>query len=845
MRHTIVAIAILLAAALPAGAQRRPLTPLAGESPTTGIRLDAPSLVSSVDASALEASPGALGLLRGWSLFLRHAELRSGGRLGGTGDALLAAGSLPFLPSVVLGAGLQWLRPADAVGYDDSVKLSFGFGWSAVPHLSLGMTLHTFIADRDGALDGLTTLDLGLVLRPFEWAAVGFAVRDLTTPRYDSLPLQRLYDVELALRPLATRRLELGLGVKIGERRGDADPHLRVWAEPLRGLALFSHLELLRRDFYRTGEPQLDLRATVGLSFQFERMAFAVSTVLGRQMPLGPGVLAGEDARGTFQGAGISLQLNSARQPPLLQLTRHLVRIPLKGRLDERKWVELVELLHAIERRPDVVAVSLEPDGFQAGWAQTQELRAWVSRLRQRGKRSFAVLRAPSAKEYYLAAATDRILLDPAGGVQLQGLAMQGLFLRGLLDWLGVSPQYVKIAEYKSAPEQFTHRASTPPARAMREAFLSDLWHQLIQDLARDRRTTPAKLTRLIDQGPFIPPHALSSGLVDEVLDPTEVKLRLRRLTGALPVEGGALRRAPDRWPVGPAIAIVALEGDIVRGKSAHIPFIDRDLVGDETIVEALSWARGAPSIKAVVLRINSPGGSAMASDRIWREVRLTRKVKPVIVSLGDIAASGGYYAACAGDRIFAQPATTTGSIGIFTGKFDLSGLLRKLGVSTETLSRGLHARMDALDRPYTEEERRFILDRLQYYYRAFLSAVAQGRRVTAARVHAVGKGRVWTGSQAQREGLVDARGGLIDAIEEARRRVGLGTERPVRLVVLPRVKEGLLGKALRLLSRSESREAAFPLPSVAAQLLRGLPAVLLRVEANEPLTRLPFDLSY
>jgi protease-4 len=224
----------------------------------------------------------------------------------------------------------------------------------------------------------------------------------------------------------------------------------------------------------------------------------------------------------------------------------------------------------------------------------------------------------------------------------------------------------------------------------------------------------------------------------------------------------------------------------------------------------------------------------------MWREVRRTRKVKPVIVSLGNIAGSGGYYVACAGDEILAQPMTLTGSIGIYTGKFDLSGLMEKAGLGMTSFAKGRRVLMQSFDRPYTPEERTFILSRLQYFYRRFLRAVSEGRKMTQDEVHEVAKGRVWTGHQAIKRRLVDARGGLIEALALAKRRAGISPAREVRYVVLPKPEAGLLRRAAELL-----RGAAPPLelPRPIRRLLRGVPPVLFRVEAGEPLARIPYHI--
>ncbi len=643
MRKSLTSLLIslsVLAVVSDAGAQQRPITPMGGEAPTLGVRLPVPALVGSGDASALETNPGALGTLRSWSLYYHHAGMREAGRVGGTGDALFLATPMPFLRSLVIGTGLQWLRPSSTIGYADSVKLGFGLAWHS-PRVSLGIGYHGFIADGDPALDGHETVDLRLVIRPTQWIAAGFAVRDLATPVYDGLPLQRTYDLELAFRPALSRRLELGLGLRIGERRGDLDPRVRLSLEPLRGLRLLGDVEVVRRDFYRTGDRATDVRATIALGINLERIGMIFSTTLGRKMrEAGP--LADEDARSVFQGVGVTLALSGERRPPLVETRQRLVDLKLTGAMTQRKMVRLVTLVTRIERRKDVSAVLLHIDGLGVGWGQAQEIRRLIKRLRRAGKQVYAYVQAPGARGYYIASAAQRVLLDPDGGINLTGLAAQALYLRGMFDLIGVEPQFIKIAEYKSAPEMFTRKGASPAAWRVRNALLDDIFSQLVDGIAKDRGKKRARLRKLIDEGPFTPKRALAAGLVDKLVAPEDLKREVAREARAVPTTPSALTRSTDRWPVGPAVAVIVIDGDIVRGKSRTVPVVGRRIAGDETVVASLDWARRSDRVRGIVLRINSPGGSALASAHMWRAVRRARKVKPVVVSFGDVAASGG-----------------------------------------------------------------------------------------------------------------------------------------------------------------------------------------------------------
>lgn len=845
MKSAVIAALLLLPTSSPA--QRRPLRPAGGELPTTGVRLHAPAVVGKNDASYLEVNPGAGGFLRSWNVMLHHSELRGDGRVQGTGTAAFAASPLPFYTPLVLGAGFQWLRPADTVGYADTVKLTLGAAWRPRSWLSFGLGFHTFIADRDDGIDALTSLDAGVVARPLPWVAAGFAVRNLTTPKLYGLPVQRVYDFEVAGRPLGNQRLLIAAGFAIGERRANLDPHFRVMGELLWGLRVFSHLQLLRRDFYRDDNPLTDVRVTAGVAVNLERIGLAVSSVFGRSLPARPGISAfsGSNARSAFQGINVSLRFRGDRQRPLFVPFHRIVRIELGGDFHQREMIGLIAALTTIERRNDIKAVFVEIDGLSIGWAQTQELRSWFERLRRAGKRVLVYLRAPSTKEYYLAAAADHLMLDPAGGLRLQGVASSALYFRGLFDKLGVTPQFVRIAEYKSAPEQWTRSGPTPPAQEMHRQLVGGIFSRVIADLSRDRKRPPAKIREIIDRGPYTPPLALKAGLVDEIVDPEQIVRRVQQLTRAQMVSTSVLSRASTRWPNAPAVAVVVIEGDIIRGKNRTIPLIGRRTTGDETIAQALAWARGSRRVKSVVLRINSPGGSAMASDRIWRALQRLRKVKPLVVSLADVAASGGYYVAAPGEKIFAQPSTITGSIGIFTGKFDISGLLTKLGITSHTIEHGKRATMDSLLRPYSKAELALIRSRLDYYYKTFLDVVGKGREMKMEQVDRIARGHVWTGRQARARKLVDSYGGLAEAVAEAKKLAGMDADDHADLLVLPRAPSSFLQRALELLAPlvDAGRSAARALPRAVREALETLPPVLWTARSNEPLARMPYDI--
>lgn len=833
------AFVFLLVVLLPASARAQDLY---AEDPTRGLDLPVAGTSGDADATAVSLNPGGLVFLGG-----THLELAlTAGRVddivsNGAGIGVYAAAplDLPFLPRLGFGVAVErWMPPRIALATDpgEPVRLSLATAWAATPRLGVGVTWHHFI-DSDGAnLDTLDTFDLGLSVRLGRHWAAALVVRDLLGPSVGGVPVQRRWDVELLSRPLGTDRLELAAGMVAGERRLDADLRARLSVRVGRGAWIRGGFEA--RQLWQLDDPGYDagaatrvwdLRGTLGLELSFGSVGVGAY-----------GTGGGGDVGSGFYGGTTVVRWSGERLPSVIGHPQRIERIRLEGGLSERELTRTILRLRAMEEDDCVQAVFVMIDGVAVGFAGAQELRDAIFRLRERHKLVFAYLFTGGTRDYYIASAADRVYLDAAGGLRLQGLTSTVLFFKLLFDFLGVEAQFEKIEEFKSAPEAFTRFDSSEDAARMREWLFDDLYHQLTTDIARDRRRTPAEVKAWIDGGPYTAAEAAKAGIVDAAVEPNELDaLIATELGGYYPISDGVPRDRPDSWELG-QLAIIYLDGDIVDGKSMTIPFLGRKLTGGDTIAQSIAWARSNPRVKAIVLRIDSPGGSATASEVIWREVYKTRGVKPIVVSMGDIAASGGYFAAAGGDVIFAQPSTFTGSIGIFTGKFDLSFLLSRFGLRWETTNRGARADMESYFRPYTDEERKLIKEKLRYYYDRFIGAVAKGRPLTKEQVDEVGRGQVWTGKQARGHKLVDELGGLADAIVEAKKRAGLDDDDRLEVVMLPRESQSLLGQILRL--TGGEREAAAGERIVLGELLDSIPGSLI-VGRGVPQARLPFDL--
>jgi len=445
--------------------------------------------------------------------------------------------------------------------------------------------------------------------------------------------------------------------------------------------------------------------------------------------------------------------------------------------------LDLLRTLSCAAEDPHVDGVLLRFEGAAPGLSHVLALRRAVEAVRARGKPVAAYADALGLAEYWIASAASSIWLPESGSLFLVGLRAESTFVRSLLGRLAIEPEVLRLGAYKSAAEPFTREGMSPEQREQLEALLDDFYGNLVEAIAKGRGLAPEVVRARIDAGPYHASAALEAGLIDRALYPDEIEDALSPLTpGRAPDEQRPVRLAPAASylalraaDVGwrpllsdlPRIAYVVASGLIRRGSGA------RGIASDalRSLLERLAKDEG---VRGIVLRVNSPGGDGLASDLLWRAVRKARQKKPVVVSMGDVAASGGYYVACGADAVFAEAATLTGSIGVVGGKVNLSELYRRVGISKEAVERGARAGMLSETRAFTAEERAAMRGELAHVYDTFVRRVAEGRGIEPAQVERAAGGRVWSGLRAQALGLVDAIGGPLEALREARRRAGL-----------------------------------------------------------------------
>jgi len=434
-----------------------------------------------------------------------------------------------------------------------------------------------------------------------------------------------------------------------------------------------------------------------------------------------------------------------------------------------------------------VKALILEPRGLDAGWAKLEELRAEILAFKQSGKPVYAYLRNATMREYYLATAADKIYMAPEDELDVKGLRAELMYFKGTLDKLGVTMEFEHVGKYKDAPDQFTKTSPSPETLEVTNQILDQYYGNMVQVIADGRKLPPGAVRGVIDQGPFIGKSALDSGLVDALIFEDEMLSQLNTNLKADLKKIGArsYSKSAGADPAGRArIAYVTGDGEITRGDpSGDVSDSGITAFG---MVKQLKQVADDSTIKGVIVRVDSPGGDGIASDDILHEMKLLSKKKPVLISMSDLAASGGYFIAMTGDPVLAYSNTLTGSIGVFFGKVNLSGLYDKLGIKTQLLTRGRFADIDSETKPLTPEQKDKVQKEIQVFYRGFVERVSEARKRPYDQVEPLAQGRVWLGAQAKMNGLVDEIGGLDRAVEMIKQRTNIPASEQVTLVTYP-----------------------------------------------------------
>lgn len=626
--------------------------------------------------------------------------------------------------------------------WGDQQRYSFGFGIHPAPGLYLGTSYHY------GRVPGSDygSFDLGLLYRPLDQVSVGLVGRDINSPVLPGRRQPRSVVGGVAVRPFG-ERATLSFDTQWAEGL-DPDPALGLSLLPFDGIGV-------RGQYALSG-----------------RWSFGADVFLPQ---------VGLTSAQTPQGPNVGVRYTAARRASVMEPQGKFVAVlDLRGKLQEIRSTglfapegvnTLADVLKQLERAKgdqDVHSVLLRLGGVQASWGILYEVREAVKAVREAGKPVHAYLYGGGNADLYVASAANKVLAHPIGDLDFKGIAFPLTYYKDLLDKLGVKADYVTIGEYKSAMENVTHRDITAANKEQMEALLDDLFGHLTAAIAEGRKLPLAKVQELVELGMLSPAAAQEAGLIDEVAYEDELPVKLGQ--AEMPKIKLALRENyRERWGEKPKVALIVASGPIVEGKSGRDMFSGDGVLGSDTLVRAIRQAAEAEEVKAVVVRIDSPGGSALGSDMIWRELSRLKAKKPVVISMGDVAASGGYWIATAGNQIVADPGTITGSIGVLTGKFSLEGLYDKLGIEHRVLKRGAHADLYGDHRSLTPDEVALLQGSIRDIYRQFLERVAESRKWSVEEADRLGRGRVYTGTRALKLGLVDKLGGQHVALQLAK----------------------------------------------------------------------------
>jgi protease IV len=433
-----------------------------------------------------------------------------------------------------------------------------------------------------------------------------------------------------------------------------------------------------------------------------------------------------------------------------------------------------------------IKAVVLEPHNLSIGWGKLEEFHEELAAFKASGKPLYALLRAPRSREYYLASVAEKIFLSPEDVLDVKGLLVEAVYLKGALDKLGISMEVDHIGRYKDAGDIFTKTNMSPETREVLNQVLDQLYGDFCSTVGRGRHKSVDEVKALVDQGPFLASKAKAAGLVDELGYEDQVYAELKKKIGRGELNKTSIKTYFRAVPgSGDRIALLVGSGEIQRGEPDS-SFSNPDVISAGAFAKTIRQVRNDRSIKGVILRIDSPGGDASASDEILHELKLLSGAKPLVVSMSDLAASGGYFVSVTGDPIVSYPNTITGSIGVLYLKPNLHDLYGKLGIQEDLLTRGKLADIDSESRPLSDAGRQKLHDSIEATYVSFVSKVAAARKKSYDQIDPIAQGRVWMGSQALQNGLVDQLGGLDRAIAMVRGRAHLSATGKTNLVIYP-----------------------------------------------------------
>lgn len=723
---------------------------------------------------------------------------------------LQGEGSLAHhLTANALGFGLGWSsfnerQTAEKKGISALQGNLFTIGKGFFFGNSFGLGI-TYNFNGSGSFDGYRGWSAGLLLRPWHAVSLGFSSRNLGNAVLHGAELPRTDVYSIAVRPWE-RYITLSADMAVKENEGwrNAKYLYTLQITPFRNISLFASYDS-------------DDHFSFGLSMPIDMQSPAQTPVFIADY--GFTSLNGADIHSFgFALAGSRYQSPVAAPDELLSITLAgtVDEIPVRQTMGKQKpvFTDIIAAVHKAASSEHVRAIVITIDNHSLGFARLQELREELVRFRSHGGKVYAILMSSGNKNYYLASVADRVYFNPAESFMLNGLSAQVYFLRELLDKIGIKFDSVRKGRYKFFNEQFTSRFMSREYRESLLELLTSLNEQFVGDISSSRKISSGAIEEMFRAAIVTGKEARSRGFIDDLSYPSEALNDISRREGRLrqiSLDDFLSREYRDtQWGPIPEIAVIHVEGSIVRGKTGKGGLFAPEATGDENYGALLAESMENPLVRGIVVRVNSGGGSAAASDLMLHYLKDAKKRsgKPVVFSFGDIAASGGYYIACSGDKIFASPGTLTGSIGVVGGKASLQKLYEKLGINKETVKLSETADLFTESRDMTEKERNILQKNIDSIYERFTAVVAEGRKIEMSKIPDLAEGRVFTGKMSIAGKLIDEIGNIMRAVEHVRMLAGIKGEYAIRH--MPQRKTPF---AAELFSIAESDSAHVPAP--------------------------------
>lgn len=812
---------MLVAALLAADAFAQTIN-LANSDPSRGVTLLPDSLAFADESTALTYNPAGLGRVGPWNLVYVHERSQTRSLVG---NALFGAASLGDV--FAFGAGVNTIT-----GGGNLTKLSLGtaFGPQA---FSGGASLNWLV---NGDTKGMFVLDLGLQSRPLRWLSFGATVRNVNAPTNgNGLTLPREWGLGVGLRPFE-EVVTLGVDWYFPEQRLVESSRLQYTAKAtiVRGLRVSAGVS---HGFV----PQTPLAFHAGLGIDLENVGYTQG--FGTSGGAYDFQFMGRVSAGKYGSIVPSKKLAVISIGDIGSEGGSTIG-SLLGVAAEDRYVRFLRFLDRASHDPELAAVLIKIEGAGVGLARADEVRAGIERLRAAGKKVYAYILSVGDAEYLMASACDAIFSAGEAMYIVDGVRSSITYYGGAAEQLGIGVDVARVGAYKSFPDQFTRKDMSDEQRETLNAFL-DTADALLTERVTNRRGMSADAWKAgLDEGIKPPRRAVELKQIDAVVTPQQLDERLK---AELPeVKATKSYRPFDardvRWGSRRKIAVVPVLGSISGGRNQSSP-VGGAISGAESFIEAIGEAAQDPEVKAIVLRVDSGGGDGLASDLMYRAVLEAKKKKPVVASMGDAAASGGYYVAMGADEIWANPTTLTGSIGVFYAKPAIKNLANKYGVTQESITRSRLAGVADFFDPWTEDQRLAAQKWIDDFYDTFITEVAASRKMKKEDVDLVARGRVWSGKDAKARGLVDSLGGLMEAVQSAKVKGGIDEKDDDFQLVIVQSSGSLLGSLIGVAAPSvldQPLPAPSPIPAALDPLVKqlgpygwlfGPPAVQARLE--------------